>query len=159
MGFSSGGGSFGSPATFIKNTMDALLISTTLPHFDNLVGWTYQALGRSIAEQADHKRLQGVEKYAVCLRELGADPTHFIHLGFQIIADERDMVDILQIIALPFAEVETVRRGYSYALVSGSLGAWRKAVAGGLHSDFKALFVSIDNQIRALNIDTQLRIA
>lgn len=139
--------------------MDALLVSTTLPDFDRLVGWTHQALGRSIAQKADHQRLQGVEKYVACLLELGADPNHFIHLGFQIIADERDMVGILQIIALPFAEVETVRRGYSYAIVSGSLGQWREAVLNGLQSDFKPLFTSIDSQIKALNLNRQLRIA
>ena len=43
--------------------------------------------------------------------------------------------------------------------VSGSLGQWREAVLNGLQSDYKPLFASIDSQIKALNLNRQLRIA
>jgi len=50
------------------------------------------------------------------------------HAGFLIAADERDLVDILEISAMPFVAVDTIQRGIQAAVVSGSLDDWIRAV-------------------------------
>lgn len=48
-----------------------------------------------------------------------------------IIADERDMPDILETAAIPYALTETKMRGIQSAFVSGTLRQWRTAILRG----------------------------
>jgi hypothetical protein len=50
------------------------------------------------------------------------------HAGFLIAADERDMVEILEIAGMPFTLTVTLVRGIDAAIISGSLTQWRAAV-------------------------------
>ncbi len=55
---------------------------------------------------------------------------HFslFHAGFLIAADERDMVEILELAGMPYTRTETLSRGIEAAVISGSLTQWRDAV-------------------------------
>jgi hypothetical protein len=55
------------------------------------------------------------------------------HVSFSafIGADERDMLEILQLAGLPFVVVETIVRGVQAAVVTGTLSQWRDAVVSG----------------------------
>jgi hypothetical protein len=64
-------------------------------------------------------------------------PTHFradcAHLklfqaGFLLVADERDVLDILELAAMPFTATETLSRGAEAVLISGTLAQWRDAI-------------------------------
>lgn len=61
--------------------------------------------------------------------------SHFnlFHAGFLIAADERDMVEILEVAAMPFTCTETMARGIDAAVISGSLAQWRDAVKLACH--------------------------
>lgn len=59
------------------------------------------------------------------------------HAGFLIAADERDMIEILEIASLPFTYTETTARGVDATIVSGSLSQWRDAVKLACHPKTK----------------------
>ena len=48
--------------------------------------------------------------------------------GFLIAADERDMSEILELAAMPFALTQTMSRGVDAVIVSGTLAMWRDAI-------------------------------
>lgn len=134
--------------------MDAQLVEHSSPLFDNLMRWTHQALGASIARVADERKLKGVEKYASCLSELGADPYRHIHLSFQIVCEDVDVLAILQAAGLPFIARDTIRRGIIYALISGTVAQWRDAVNAGLKKESTSeIYLKIKGQIQAVGLD------
>lgn len=55
------------------------------------------------------------------------------HAGFLIAADERDMLEILEVASLPFTYTETLARGVCATIISGSLSQWRDAVKLACH--------------------------
>lgn len=63
---------------------------------------------------------------------------NLFHAGFLIAADERDIVEILEIAAMPFTCTETMARGIDAAVISGSLARWRDAVKLACHSKTRA---------------------
>jgi hypothetical protein len=65
------------------------------------------------------------------------------HAGFLIAADERDLVDILEISAMPFVITDTLQRGIQVAIVSGTLDDWARAVKLACHPQ-----ASINRDIR-----------
>lgn len=67
------------------------------------------------------------EKHPPSFRE---DCPHLklLHAGFLIAADERDMAEIIELVAMPFTATETLSRGVNAAIISGTLAAWRDAI-------------------------------
>ena len=64
----------------------------------------------------------------------GLAPNLLSHVSFSVfvVADERDMLDILERCAgMPFVTAETTVRGVTAAVVTGTLAQWRDAVAAG----------------------------
>lgn len=57
-----------------------------------------------------------------------------LYAGFLIAADERDMVEILEIAAMPFTRTPTLARGIDAVIISGSLVQWRTAVKAACNS-------------------------
>ncbi len=106
-------------------------------------------LGYSPARAADRKHPQPTPgaHYLICISAFkDQDATgsveeamrylDFLHYGFLIIADERDMQELLEATrGMPFVVVETVMRGMQCALVTGSLRTWRTAVRLGCRSE------------------------
>jgi len=61
-------------------------------------------------------------------------PPHLLrHVSFSALigADERDMLEILQVASMPFVAVETIARGVQIAVVTGTLDQWRDAIISG----------------------------
>jgi len=56
---------------------------------------------------------------------------NMLHAGFLVAADERDMVEILEVAAMPFTFTLTSARGIDAVVISGSLAQWRDAVKAG----------------------------
>ena len=94
------------------------------------------AVGRRLARE-----LSEPEKFLSCLAALrdqkapaGLTPNLLSHVSFSVfvVADERDMLDILERCAgMPFVTAETTVRGVTAAVVTGTLAQWRDAVAAG----------------------------
>ena len=91
-----------------------------------------EMLGYSPATGADEQGHKGIEHSLGCLsafRVQGAKPGveaasavyDLMSISCLIVADERDLLDILEVTAMPFAYAETQRRGIQAALVSGTL--------------------------------------
>ena len=122
---------------------EVLLITTPAVNFRAFLGACLQVLGYSPARSADAspRELSEPEKFLSCLAALrdqkapaGLAPNLLSHVSFSVfvVADERDMLDILERCAgMPFVTAETTVRGVTAAVVTGTLAQWRDAVAAG----------------------------
>jgi hypothetical protein len=128
---------------------EAVMIQT--PQVDNRVflGYTKKMLGYAIARAADQKQpsLAPDAHHLACIaafKHKEAEATvaesmpylEMLHYGFLLMADERDMQEILEAThGMPFVVVETMMRGMQAALVTGSLRTWRTAVRLGCQTN------------------------
>jgi len=100
-----------------------------------------QTLDRNLAESADSAGHDPPLHHMLCIAALkspGARTsvdvkpyTNLFHAGFMIIADERDMSEILELAGMPSILTETVERDMAQVFISGSLSQWRDAVMRG----------------------------
>jgi len=128
---------------------DAVLIQT--PTIDNgiFLGYSKKMLGYSPSGAADQKqpKLTPGAHHLACVaafKDRSAAATveesipylDMLHYGFLLMADERDMQDILEAThGMPFVVVETMMRGMQAALTTGSLRQWRTAVKLGCRAN------------------------
>jgi hypothetical protein len=122
---------------------ECLLITTPAVNFRAFLSACLQVLGYSPARSSDAapRELSESEKFLSCLAALrdqkaatGLTPNLLSHVSFSVfvVADERDMLDILErCAAMPFVTAETTVRGVTAAVVTGTLAQWRDAVAAG----------------------------
>jgi len=121
---------------------DCVLIQTPSIDFRTFIGLSHKMLGRSPAGSSDacHRELSDAERFLSCLAAMrderapvGLSPHLLKHVSFSafIGADERDMLEILQLATMPFVVVETIVRGVQAAVVTGTLDQWRDAVVSG----------------------------
>lgn len=121
---------------------DCVLIQTPSIDFRTFIGLSHKVLGRSPAAQSDacRRELSDAERFLSCLAAMrdeqapvGLSPHLLKHVSFSafIGADERDMLEILQLAAMPFVVVETIVRSVQAAVVTGTLSQWRDAVVSG----------------------------
>lgn len=101
-----------------------------------------EVLGYSPAIPADEQGYKGIEHTLSCLSafryrdakpgvEAASEVYELMSLSCLIIADERDMPDLLEVAAMPHGLTETQVRGVQVALVSGTLRQWRTAILRG----------------------------
>ena len=119
------------------------LIQAPSIDFRTFIGLSHKVLGRSPAAPSDacRRELSDAERFLSCLAAMrderapvGLSPHLLKHVSFSafIGADERDMLEILQLCAgMPFVAVETIVRGVQAAVVTGTLSQWRDAVVSG----------------------------
>jgi hypothetical protein len=122
---------------------EVLLITTPAVDFRAFLGACLQVLGYSPVRAADAspRDLSAAEKFLSCLAALrdqkapaGLAANLLSHVSFSLllIADERDLLDILErCAAMPFVTAETTVRGVTAAVITGTLAQWRDAVAAG----------------------------
>jgi hypothetical protein len=122
---------------------DAVLIQVPSIDFRTFIGLSHKVLGRSPATSSDacRRELSDAERFLSCLAAMrderapvGLSPHLLKHVSFSafIGADERDMLEILQLCAgMPFVVVETIVRDVQAAVVTGTLSQWRDAVVSG----------------------------
>lgn len=134
--------------------VEAVLVSQSALDFDKVILWCQQALGISIADEADQKRLKGIEKFQSCLNALGVDATKYLHFSVQFIGDEEDVLEALQVMGMPFIAKPTLKRGITYCYVAGTLDQWRDAVIEGCKREStRELFSKIMSQFEAIGIN------
>lgn len=122
-------------------TVEAVLITVPSIDFKALLGLTHEALGYNVAEASDtsHKKMVDTEKYLTCLAAFNNEsseitPNLLSHVAFSvlIIADERDLLDILERTSgMSFVRAETKAPNIYLAVLSGTLAQWRDAVTSG----------------------------
>ena len=122
---------------------DCVLVSAPSIDFRTFIGLSHKVLGRSPASLSDacRRELSDAERFLSCLAAMrderapvGLSPHLLTHVSFSafIGADERDMLEILQLCAgMPFVAVETIVRGVQAAVVTGTLSQWKDAVVSG----------------------------
>jgi hypothetical protein len=120
-----------------------VLIVKPAVDFDTFIGASHQLLGYNPASAVDQSRAGhcDTERFISCLAALrdsaapaGLTPNllSFAHFGFLIVADERDLIDIIECAAgIPLVCADTQSRGILEAIFLGSLAQWRDAVKTG----------------------------
>jgi hypothetical protein len=146
----------------------ALLITTPAVDFGAFLGVSQQALGYSPSQVVDASPLQcsETERFLSCLACLtnqsagvGLSPHLLTHLSFSllVVADDRDLLDILQITGMPFVVTDTISRGVQLAVVTGTLSQWRDAVksgsARGLEYNVRTLFNRVMSLFEAVGLN------
>lgn len=66
------------------------------------------------------------EKAACTVKKAAA--LDLMHVGFLIVANERDMVEILEVAGMSFVLTETLAGGITAIIISGSVAQWQRAV-------------------------------
>ncbi len=129
---------------------EVLLVTTPAVNFRAFLGACLHVLGYSPARAADAapRDLSEPEKFLSCLAALrdqkapaSLAPNLLTHISFSVfvVADERDLLDILERCAgMPFVTAETTVRGMTAAVITGTLAQWRDAVASGSVSNVEA---------------------
>ncbi len=121
-------------------SVETILIACPAIDFPTLLSLAHQALGRNIAGAADasHRQLGDAEKFLLCLAALKDQSAEItpkllshVSFGVLVIADERDLPDILDMTSgMSFVRAMTVPN-VEIAVISGTLLQWRNAVASG----------------------------
>ena len=121
--------------------VEAVLITGPAIDFATLLSLAHDALGYNVASVADasHRKMVDAEKYLFCLAAFKEEdgeltPNLLAHVSFSVlvIADERDLLDILeQTSGMSFVRAETTAQNVNLAVLTGTLGQWRDAVASG----------------------------
>jgi hypothetical protein len=149
---------------------DAVLIQVPSIDFRTFIGLSHKVLGRSPATSSDacRRELSDAERFLSCLAALrdehalvGLSPHLLAHVSFSafIGADERDMLDILQLCAgMPFVVVETVVRGIQAAVITGTLSQWRDAVVSGCSKGIESSVRHCFNKLHGLFIAAGLNV-
>jgi len=122
---------------------DAVFVNQPNIDFKTLLGLSFHALGRNVAEKSDARPLDvsDTERFLSALAAIrdprspaGLVPNLLTHASFSVflVCDDRDMLDVLQCAAgMSFVVADTVVRDAQIAVVSGTLAQWRDAVRNG----------------------------
>jgi len=121
---------------------NAVLIQQPNIDFHTFLALSHEVLGRSPAASSDAsiRDLSDAERFLSCLASLrdlqppaGFSPHLLAHASFGVflVAEDRDLLAILECAAMPFVSAETILRGVLAAVVTGTLAQWRVAVAAG----------------------------
>jgi hypothetical protein len=121
--------------------VEAVLITGPAIDFNTLMSLTHEALGYNIASAVDssHRKMVDAEKFLMCLASMKEEdgeitPNLLSHVSFSVlvIADEADLFDILERTHLmSFVRADTLVSNVSLGVLTGTLAAWRDAVAAG----------------------------
>lgn len=141
---------------------DALLIQIPCVDFGVFLGLCQQALGYSPSEVVDASpvRRSEPERFLSCLAALwdrqapaGMPLRLLSHISFSVLvaADERDMLDILQVVSgMPFVVTETLMRSVQLAVITGTAAQWRSAVKAGSSCDVGLNVRALFNRVMVL---------
>ena len=146
---------------------NVLLIQTPSIDFSTFLGVSRQALDYSPSEIIDASPVERseAERFLACLaalkdRNATGIAQVLVHVTFSVLvaADDRDMLDILQIAAgMPFVVTDTMVRGVQLAVITGNLAQWRDAVKVGCTRDsefnIRACFNRLMDAFKAVGLD------
>lgn len=148
---------------------NAVLIQQPAIDFTRFLGLTSQMLGYSPGTSSDSSRrqLHDAERFMSCLAAMkdrsapvGLPPHLMTHVSFSVlvVADERDMQDIMEICSgMPVVITDTVARSVQAAVITGTLSQWRVAVVSGCQftseHGVRALFNKVLSLFEAVNLN------
>lgn len=144
---------------------NAALITKPAINFETFLGLSEQALGYSPSRAVDSSPINhsDIEKYLSCLATLCGEqiilPNLMTHVSFSIIvlADDRDMLDILRLANMSFVVADTRVRGVQLAVISGTLQQWKDAVKSGssrgVEFNVRTLFNRVMSAFQDVGID------
>ena len=124
--------------------MDAVFIAKPCFDFNSFLGITGSALGYSPAGASDAsvKKLSDAERFISCLAAVrdsealaGFQEGLLTHISYSILlaAPESAILDILSYVSgMSFIVVNTVVRGASIIILTGTIEQWKNAIADGL---------------------------
>lgn len=154
------------PVTSLANCVimipDAVLIQVPSIDFRTFIGLSHKVLGRSPSTSADacRRELSDAERFLTCLAAfrderapVGLAPHLLKHVSFSAFvgADDRDMLDILQLCAgMPFVVTDTIVRGVQAAVVTGTLSQWRDAIIAGCSNSVESTVRHCFNKLHGL---------
>jgi hypothetical protein len=115
---------------------NAILILKTQLNQDVFLPLCSEILGRSPARTADTDGLVDIRHLISTISNFSETPEtdsyDLLQFGFLIVADERDLAEILEVASgMAFALTETIIRGIQAVIITGSLRQWTQAVARG----------------------------
>lgn len=144
---------------------EAIIVGRTGVDFPTFLGVASKVLGYSPATAGDAsgKRLSDATRFLGCLAALRDEkapveltPKYLHHVSFSImlIADEQDMVEILECVSsMAFVTAVTTVRGMLMAVVTGTLAQWQEAVVSGSAVDTAPVVRFLFNRIHGLFCD------
>lgn len=145
------------------------LITRPAVDFGTFLGLTNQALGYSLATASDSTRreLSDSERFLSCLAAMkdadapvGLLPKLYRHVCFSmlVIAEEADLLDILEACGSAFVVSNTIARGVQIAVVTGTLDSWRDAVVTGSSPSVQTPVRDCFNKIHGLFVAEGLNV-
>ena len=123
---------------------NCVLITAPATDFDTFLTASHSALGYSLARASDacSRELSDTERFLSCLAALrcqraaaGLSQGLLGHVSFSafLAADDRDILAILSCASgMPFVTADTLARGVTAAVLTGTLAQWRGMVVAGL---------------------------
>ena len=148
---------------------NAVLIQQPAIDFSTFLAITNKVIGYSPSQAADGtcRRLHDAEKFTSCLAAMkdgnapvGLPPHLMTHVSFSllVVADTRDTQDILEYCAgMPFVITDTVARGVSVTVITGTLAQWRTAVIAGcgysVETSVRVLFNHVVSLFESANLN------
>ncbi len=125
-----------------------------------------QALDRGLADSADAAGCEPPLNHMLCIANMKnpvqASATsvipyiHLFHAGFIIAADERDCVEILELVSMPSIVTPSVNRDISMMFVAGTLTQWRDAILKGcqreVSHEVRQIFNSVYTEFKNIGL-------
>jgi hypothetical protein len=140
---------------------EVILINRPAIDFGVFTGVSHKVLGYNLASASAgaHRSVSDAERFLSCLAAMrdpkaaaGLPPKLLAHVSFSVlvVADERDVFDILECAAMPFVAADTLARGVQEAVVTGTLNQWRDAVKSGSSPDVETTVRGCFNKVYSL---------
>lgn len=141
-----------------------ILIMKPVVDFDTFLEVSQQMLDCNLNRSVDASLIKRseIEKFLSCLAELRGESEIsglLAHASFSVlaVADDRDMLDIFQVVSMPFVVADTVSRGIQMAVISGTLAQWKIAVRVGssrkVEFNVRAFFNRVMGIFQAAGVD------
>lgn len=129
-------------------TGHCLLIQTPAIDFNNFLAAGNQITGLTLSAESDasSRELSDTERFLSCLKAFGRDSEQLlmqVSFSMLVVADERDLRDVLEYCCMPFVTCETISRGIDAAVIHGTLSSWKVSIIVGMQP-------KIEPNVRAL---------
>jgi len=124
-----------------------------------------QATGRKMSASADAKGHTPPLHHMICVAAMkneDAGPRdciqykQFFQAGFLVVADSRDMPEILEVASMPSVLVDTIDRDLSMAFVTGTLSQWRDALVRGCSKSTsrttRKIFTAVYSKFKSIGV-------
>ena len=110
-----------------------------------------KVLGRSLSDDADKKITIKKLHNMACVASFSGEDVRSLgrlyYASFLIVADERDLMDVLSITGMASVVVDTTMKGIKAVIISGPLVHWKEALINGTGKNLPKSITNIFNLI------------